>query len=268
MADITDLPTGVSETEGEAVRNGLTAHQGVDRTGTGKATVVIASAVAESRWRWSRRLEETFAVCEVAERRALEQVAANLKPSVLILDLALPRLRRAHGLPAILHLSPSTKTLVLTDVLADSEGIFALTAGAKGYYTRTIDPGHLKRAVEAIQRGEIWIERKLIQGLVAELVSLSERRQTEPDGPPNDHLESLTGRQRVIADLIGRGACNKEIARRLNITERTVKAHLTETFRQLGVPDRLRLALLLRGYARETGRERADTDTDQGLRAS
>ena len=105
------------------MRNGLTAHQVVDRTGTGKATVVIASGVAESRWRWSRRLEETFAVCEVAERRALEQVAANLKPSVLILDLALPRLRRAHGLPAILHLSPSTKTLVLTDVLADSEGI-------------------------------------------------------------------------------------------------------------------------------------------------
>ena len=63
MADITDLPTRSVRTEGEDVRNGLTAHQGVDRTGTGKATVVIASGVAESRWRWSRRLEETFAVC-------------------------------------------------------------------------------------------------------------------------------------------------------------------------------------------------------------
>ena len=62
------------------MRNGLTAHQRVDMTGTGKASVVIASAVAESRWRWSRRLEETFAVCKVAERRALEQAAATLKP--------------------------------------------------------------------------------------------------------------------------------------------------------------------------------------------
>ena len=213
--------------------------------GTGKATVVIASAVAESRRRWSRKLEETFAICEVAEGRALGQVTANLRPNVLVLDLALPGLERLQGLASLRQSNPSTKVLVLTDVPADPEGMDALMAGARGYYTRTIEASHLKKAVEAVQRGEIWVQRKFIGKLVAELASLTDRRQPDLDGRPERRLESLTERQRVIANLISRGACNKEIARRLNISERTVKAHLTETFRHLGVATRLQLALLL-----------------------
>src|SRR4029079_5547655 len=65
--------------------------------------------------------------------------------------------------------------------------------------------------------------------------------EKEPEG----HLENLTLRQREVAEAIARGASNKEIARRLNVTERTVKAHLTNMFRNVGVFDRLHLALLL-----------------------
>ncbi len=221
---------------------------------TGRVTVVIATALAESRRRWSRKLEEAFATCEVAERRALEQVTANLRPNVLVLDLALPRLGRVYGLTAIRQLSPSTKVLALTDVPADPEGISVLMAGARGYDSRVIEPRHLKKAVEAIQRGEIWVQRGLIGNLVTALASLAEGRQTDPDRGSDRRLESLTERQRAIADLISRGECNKDIARRLNITERTVKAHLTETFRHLGVANRLHLALLLnrKGDTRRT----------------
>jgi DNA-binding NarL/FixJ family response regulator len=66
-------------------------------------------------------------------------------------------------------------------------------------------------------------------------------------------LASLTERQRLVADLISRGASNKEIGSRLNITERTVKAHLTETFRNVGVSGRLELALLLQRQSRASG---------------
>ncbi len=66
---------------------------------TAKATLVIASAVAESRRRWGHKLHESFAICEVAERRALEQVTANLRPVVLVLDFTLPQLGRVRGLP-------------------------------------------------------------------------------------------------------------------------------------------------------------------------
>lgn len=211
----------------------------------GKATIVIASAVAETRKRWSHLLRETFAACEVAELGALEQVAANLKPSILVLDLALLGPGRVRGLQHIQALSPTTKTLVLADNPDDGEGICALKAGAKGYYTRAIDPAHLKKAVEAVQKGEIWVQRKLIPGLVAGLLSLTETRQKGSIGEADRRLKCLTLRQRGVADLIAKGASNKEIASQLNVSERTVKAHLTEMFRNIGVSDRLQLALLM-----------------------
>ncbi len=214
---------------------------------TGKTPLVIASVVVESRRRWAHKLQETFAICEVTERRALEQVTANLRPDVLVVDLSLPQLGRVRGLPHIQRLSPSTKMLALTDATAENEGIAALKAGAKGYCSRAIDPAHLKKAVQALQNGEIWVQRKLIPGLVSEMTSLMEHRQRGRDANPD--LEGLTARQRVVADLLSRGACNKEIAAQLNITERTVKAHLTEAFRCFGVSDRLQLALLLKTRA-------------------
>jgi two-component system, NarL family, nitrate/nitrite response regulator NarL len=212
---------------------------------TGKATIVIASAVAESRARWRSGLEETFDVSEVVERRTLEKAAASLKPDVLVIDLALPQLGRVHGLPQIRQSSPSTKILVLTDAPAESEGMLVLKAGAKGYYPRVIEAALLKKAAEAIAKGEIWIQRKFVASLVAEVISLTESRETEADAEPAPYLEGLTLRQRMVAAMISQGACNKEIASHLKITERTVKAHLTETFRSLGISDRLQLALLL-----------------------
>ncbi len=240
-------------------RNGQAAGRRLDgllqpkpETG-GKAIVVIACADAERRRRWSQPLRETFAVCEVAEGKALEQIAATLKPNILLLDLALPRLGRIGGLSDIQRLSPSTKILALTDTPVEAEGVFALKAGAKGYFPRTIDPARLKKAVAAVQKGEIWAARKLIAGLMAELLSLSESREGSPQEKLDPRLERLTARQRMIADLISEGACNKEIASQLKITERTVKAHLTEAFRHVGVSDRLQFALLLRGSSGAPG---------------
>ena len=217
--------------------------------GARKATLVMASTLAESRRRCIQRLQETIAVCEVTERRALEQVMANLKPDLLVVDLALPGLRRVRGLRDVQRLSPSTKILVLTDTPTEGEGVFALKAGAKGYCARSIHPEQLRKAVAAIQKGEIWAPRKLVPGLIAELVSL----HGGPTGEalqPDSRLESLTARQRMIAELVSRGASNRDVASRLNISERTVKAHLTEAFRNVGVSDRLQLALLLNAYPR------------------
>jgi DNA-binding NarL/FixJ family response regulator len=214
-----------------------------------KATLVVASAAADRRRHWSRELRGRFAICEVAERKALEQVMANLKPDVLILDLKLPQVGGVRGLPRIQRLSPSTKTLVLSDAPAESEEIAALKAGARGCGPRAFNPTQLRKAVEVVQKGEIWVRRKLISRLIAELRALTERRLRDEDETPDPQTQGLTSRQCLVADLIRRGACNKEIASQLNIAERTVKAHLTGTFRALGVSDRLQLALLLNSPA-------------------
>jgi len=217
------------------------------------AKVVIASAVAERRRRWSRGLEETFAVCAVSDRKALEQITADLKPDVVVVDLALPRLGRVRGLRSLRLVSPSSKILVLTDASVEGEGVLALKTGARGYCVRTIHPADLRTAVTAIQSGEIWASRKLLPVLIAELQSYLGGGEEGGRRPKLDRLAGLTARQRVIADLIGEGARNKEIASQLNISERTVKAHLTKAFRYVGVTDRLQFALLLKGYRPVSG---------------
>jgi DNA-binding NarL/FixJ family response regulator len=215
----------------------------------GKSSLVIASPVIENRKRWGHKLQETFAICEVAERKALEQVVVNLRPHILVLDLALPHLGRVRGVPYIQRLSPSTRTLVLSDAPTEAEAIAAFKVGAKGYCSRAIDGLQLKKVAQVLHKGGMWVQRELIPSLVAELVSLTECSQK--DANVNPGLEGLTTRQRLVADLITRGACNKDIAKRLNISERTVKAHLTEVFRNFGVSDRLQLALLLSRRATE-----------------
>ena len=218
-----------------------------------EATLVIACPAAEG-GRWIGEFQDAFAVCGVAERMALEQATVNLKPEILVVDLALTGLRRARGLRDIHLLSPETKIVVLTDTPTEREGIFALKAGARAYCARTIEPASLKKAVIAVQHGEIWAPRNLVPGLVAELVSLIDSREKDGNQPkPACCLASLTERQRLVADLISRGASNKEIGSRLNITERTVKAHLTEAFRNVGVSGRLELALLLQRQSRASG---------------
>ena len=211
-----------------------------------RPTFVVASPVADSRRRWSQCLQEMAAVSEVTDRAALEHAMINDQPDVLVVDLAFSGLRRVRGLPELQTLSPSTKIVVLTDSPSEGEGVLVLKAGARGYCTRAIDPEHLKKAVGAVQQGEIWAPRRLVPGLIAELRSLAkslkkEGRQHEVD----PRLENLTERQRLVADLISRGASNKEIARQLGISERTVKAHLTKVFRNVGVSDRLQLAIFL-----------------------
>ena len=210
-----------------------------------RPTLLMASAVSESRERWRPRLQEAFYVSEAMEPRTLERLTADLRPDVLVLDLALPKLGRANSLPHLRRMSPSTKVLALSDAPDEHEGMKVLKTGAKGYYPRMIEPALLKKAAEAILQGQIWIQRKLVGNLVAEIISLSESRQAETEAERNPCLEGLTLRQRMVAAMISQGACNKEIASHLKITERTVKAHLTETFRSLGISDRLQLALLL-----------------------
>jgi DNA-binding NarL/FixJ family response regulator len=165
--------------------------------------------------------------------------------TALVLDLALPGLGRVDGLSRVGQLSPATRTFALSDKPSQLEAISAFKARAMGYCASVIDPLNLAKAVDAIARGEMWIERKLTSVLVSSLLAGNENTSAEMSSKPDRRLDCLTLRQREVADAIAMGASNKEIANRLNVTERTIKAHLTEMFRNVGVMDRLQLALLL-----------------------
>ena len=95
--------------------------------------VLIASPIAGVRSQWSEGLEDRFPLYEVAERASLERSMTNLKPTILILDLALPGLGGVEGTPAIQRLSPVTSIILMTSTSNEREGLAALKAGARGW---------------------------------------------------------------------------------------------------------------------------------------
>jgi len=207
--------------------------------------VLIVSANARIRRAWSRSLEERFSIHTAADRTALEKSMASRKFSILLLDLALPHLNRVRDLQAIQGLSPSTKIILFTRSPDDSEAIRALKAGAKGYCRKDVDPGLLTKVVDVARKGEIWVGRKVISRFLEELTTLNEDQRKEAPLTGGVNFGCLTPREHQIAQLVGDGSSNKEIANELNISDRTVKAHLTSVFHKVKISDRLRLALLI-----------------------
>jgi DNA-binding NarL/FixJ family response regulator len=189
---------------------------------------------------------QSFAAVEVADHAQLLCCLTPRAPAVLLLDLDLPQLGGMDGIAGLRALQPATKIVVLADHPDEREGLLALKIGAKGYCDRSIAPGLLGKALEAVQSGEVWVGRKLTAHLLAELSALTEGLGARTSSADIDRrLELLTPRERAIVAELGAGASNKDIARKFAVTERTVKAHLTAVFRKLGVFGRLQVALFM-----------------------
>jgi DNA-binding NarL/FixJ family response regulator len=212
--------------------------------------VMIASGLAGLRERCRQALSEGYSLQESADRGDLERGIVGRRPAAVLLDITLPGLGGASGIASIQKLRAATRIIVLTEAPDEREGIAILKAGARGYCHRDIDIALLEKATHVVLKGEIWVGRKLIPHLLEELTVLTEQRRRDAPGRSDERLKRVTPREREIVDLLSVGASNKEIAKRLNVTERTVKAHLTAIFRKLGLSGRLQLAL----FALEHGR--------------
>ena len=183
-------------------------------------------------------------VRRVTDMASVEGALAGRQPAVLLLDLALSDIAGAAGIADLRTFSPGTHIIAMSRQPSDDEGVAVLRAGARGYCNVHIDPRLLAKAVSSVQRGEVWVGRRLVD----RLVSLVGATTAAPMAAENTaDLELLTTREREIARLVGSGHANKAIAARLGITERTVKAHLGAVFSKLDVHDRLQLALLITG---------------------
>jgi len=170
----------------------------------------------------------------------------RIKPQVLLLDHDLPGLDSPVGIANLKKLSPETKIVILTHALSDETEWELFKAGVRGCCKKDIEPKQLNSVIVAIQQGELWIRRTLTCRLLDELGIIAlEKNQIKQAA--SDLLANLTRREQEIATLVGNGESNKQIAQHLAITERTVKAHLTEIFRKLDVADRLKLALIVTG---------------------
>lgn len=192
--------------------------------------------------RWGRSLQKKYPVHSVSQKTALVGAVSNLKPQILVLHTSVSRVRVVNDLALIQRLSPETKILVISDAPTVKNGVSLLKAGAKGYHSANISPNLLRKSVRVVLRGELWAGRKIVSGLIEEL--LSSRIGGHSHFPGLTFLDCLTPRKRQIAELVIQGRSNKVIADRLNISVAAVKAHLTGIFRQYHVAGRLEFAAL------------------------
>lgn len=148
-----------------------------------------------------------------------------------------------NTIAAIMKGYPNAKIVVLANVPNHAESIHALKLGAMGYCHAYIAHEALKEVKAVVSHGGLWVGQDILQALIATSTKLVTNRPEQVDAL----LDKLTKREKEVALEAAKGSSNKEIARVLNITERTVKAHLASTFERLGAKDRLQLALMLNG---------------------
>jgi DNA-binding NarL/FixJ family response regulator len=157
-------------------------------------------------------------------------LVAELKPDVVLMDLSMPEMDGVEATRRIVAEHPGVRVLVLTSFSDQTRIMDALRAGAEGYLLKHSEPDEIAAAIRAIHEGGSPLDPKAARVLL-------ESRRTAAES------DNLTDREREVLLLVRAGLANKQIARKLEISERTVKAHLTNVFQRLGVSDRTQAAL-------------------------
>jgi DNA-binding NarL/FixJ family response regulator len=181
-----------------------------------------------------RQLAATFADVELvgaaADGEEAVALCADRSPDVVLMDIEMPVLDGVEATRRIVEAQPGVAVVVLTSFSDRDQILAALDAGAVGYLLKDAEPDELEKAVRAAARGESPLDPRAGRAL------LGSRRAASP-------LDGLSAREREVLELVARGLPNKLIARELAISEKTVKTHLTNVFRTLGVSDRTQAAL-------------------------
>ncbi|HMD23601.1 MAG TPA: response regulator transcription factor [Streptosporangiaceae bacterium] len=176
-------------------------------------------------------------VGEAGEGPTALKLAAEHNPDVILLDLKLPGL---DGLAVLAELRArqdharqdhQTKILVLTSVTDPVAAGRAMREGAAGVLYKDVDPDALVRAIRAVHDGHLLLAPEAAGTLL------------QPATGRNHSLDALTAREREVLAELAKGRSNREIARALNVSEKTVKAHVSSVLAKLGVQDRTQAAL-------------------------
>jgi DNA-binding NarL/FixJ family response regulator len=154
----------------------------------------------------------------------------ELEPDVVLMDLEMPKMDGIEATRRILEARPDTAVLVLTSFSDRPRILGALDAGARGYLLKDVASDDVADAIRSAARGEAPLDPRAARTILA--------ARSEPDP-----LAAFSDREREVLALLVQGMPNKLIARRLEISEKTVKSHLTRIFRELDVTDRTQAAL-------------------------
>jgi DNA-binding NarL/FixJ family response regulator len=158
------------------------------------------------------------------------ELCAGSAPDVVLMDLEMPVVDGIEATRQIKAQHPEVAVVILTSFSDRARILGALDAGAAGYLLKDVEPDDLARAIHAAAGGDVPLDPKAARAL------LSARTTSSPG-------DALSEREREVLLMVAEGLPNKLIARKLSLSEKTVKAHLTSVFRQIGVTDRTQAAL-------------------------
>jgi DNA-binding NarL/FixJ family response regulator len=188
--------------------------------------------------------DDIVVVADAQDGASAITVVASAAPNVILMDLSMPGM---DGVEATRHISaanPDVAIVILTSFSEEERILDAIDAGAVGYLLKDAEPEELLRGIRSAAAGESPFSPKAARALLG-------------FGAQRQAAAALTTREREVLTCVAEGLANKAIARRLGISEKTVKAHLTSIFQRIGVTDRTSAAL----WAHRQGLGGADLTT-------
>jgi DNA-binding NarL/FixJ family response regulator len=170
------------------------------------------------------------------------------RPDVVLMDIRMPEMDGITATAALRRLDAPPQVIVLTTFQADEQVMSALRAGASGFLLKDTPPTEIINAVRLVASGEAMLSPSVTRTVLAHVgdAQASERRRAA-----GQLLATLTDREREVADAVGSGASNAEVAAALFMSEATVKAHVSRLFAKLGVTNRVQIAIIVHDAAQQ-----------------
>jgi two-component system, NarL family, response regulator DegU len=192
--------------------------------------------------------KDILVVGEAANGDEIARVIERTKPDILLLDIKMPKGDLVQNLLDASARSPATRVLVLT-AFSDEENVLnAAKGGAKGYVPKGVPSATLLQAIKAVHGGGCWIDKEISSWETFEEIVQDQSPARETAPPMDESIKSLTKREMEILRLVAEGLTNEEIGKKIFISEKTVKTHLTNIFDKLKVNNRFKAALMLMGH--------------------
>lgn len=173
---------------------------------------------------------------EAGTGAAAVDLAAQLKPDIVLMDLVMPGLDGITATRQIKALGAGIKVIALTSFTEDDKVFPAIQAGASSYLLKDVTPNALVDAIRAVHRGEARLHPEIMRKLMEQVAH-------QPQAESAAKVTALTQRELEVIRLVGQGRSNREIAEALVISEKTAKTHVSNILGKLGLEDRTQMAI-------------------------